>query len=368
MADKLKVLVVDDTVVYRKILSDLLAEHPQIEVVGSAANGEMAIAKAKQLQPDLITLDLEMPVMDGLEAIPHLKHIKQNMVILMVSAHTTAGAMTTMKALQAGALDFIAKPDRSSTEASRLEIKQQLNTILRGVVSKFQIQSALRGRKPTASISPQAPTPSISQPADSVSVRMARITSQCHPEIIAIGISTGGPQALTKVIPRLPQSLKLPVVIVQHMPPVFTQALADSLSKVSALRIVEASDGQVLESGSVYIAPGGKQMKVVKESGKSKVLITDDPPENHCKPSVDYLFRSLSTTYKGNVLSVIMTGMGKDGVIGMRLLKRVGAKTLAQDQQSCTVFGMPMEAIKAGVVDKIVPLEDIAQEILAGIS
>ncbi|MEA3286990.1 MAG: chemotaxis response regulator protein-glutamate methylesterase [Candidatus Marinimicrobia bacterium] len=367
MSHKVRALVVDDTVVYRKIISDLLGEHPDVEVIGTAANGEMAVSKAKQLKPDLVTLDLEMPVMDGLEALPLLKKENPDMAILMVSAHTTAGARTTMKALQAGAMDFIAKPDRSSMEASRLEIKQQLNNILRGVVSKFKVQAALNGRTSGARSSLEPALPKVAPQADSISSRMAKITQHIRPEVIAIGISTGGPQALTKVIPRLPANLKLPVVIVQHMPPVFTRALADSLSKTSPLDIIEASNNQKLEPGKVYIAPGGKQMKVVKETGYGKIVITDDPPENHCKPSVDYLFRSLSNAYKGNVLSIIMTGMGKDGVTGMRLLKRHGAKTIAQDQQSCTVFGMPMEAIKAGVVDKIITLEDIAKEILAGI-
>ena len=364
MGHKLRALVVDDSAVYRKILSDLLGEQPEVEVVGTASNGEMAISKAKLLNPDIITLDLEMPVMDGLEAIPHLKKAKPDTVIIMVSAHTTSGAKTTMKALQAGAIDFIAKPDRSSMEASRLEIKQQLRNILRGIISKFQVQVALHGRPQKADI-PAPPTPPpVTAPEDSISQRMAAITGRTKPEIIAIGISTGGPQALTKVIPRLPVSITLPVVIVQHMPPVFTKALAESLSKTSSLEVLEASDGLKLVKGKVYIAPGGKQMRIDKVDGANTIVINDDPPENHCKPSVDYLFRSLTQTYKGNVISVIMTGMGKDGVIGMRLLKRLGAKTIAQDQQSCTVFGMPMEAIKSGVVDKVVTLEDISKTIL----
>ena len=367
MDKKLKALIVDDTAVYRKILSDILSDQAGIEVVGTASNGEMAIAKAEKLQPDFITLDLEMPVMDGLEALPHLKKLNPDVAIIMVSAHTTSGAKTTMKALQAGALDFIAKPDRSSMEASKLEIQQQLRNVLRSVISKFQVQSALGRRTPVAPTKP-VPPPPVTAPPNSIAERMAKITGNTRPEVIAIGISTGGPQALTKVIPRLPANLKLPVLIVQHMPPVFTKALADSLSKISKLKICEASDGEKLEAGNVYIAPGGKQMKINKENGIAQIEITDDPPENHCKPSVDYLFRSLSILYKGNVLSVIMTGMGKDGAVGMRLLKRLGGKTIAQDQHSCTVFGMPMEAIKTGVVDQVVPLEEIAEQIVANIS
>ncbi len=367
MGHQLKALIVDDSAVYRKILSEILAEQSEIDVVGTASNGEMAIAKAKKLNPDLITMDLEMPIMDGLEALPLLKKNHPDTAIIMVSAHTTSGAKTTMKALQAGALDFIAKPDRSSMEASRLEIQQQLRNVLRGVISKFQVQFALKGRTSTARIEPEPEPEPVVPPPNSISQRMAKITGMTRPEIIAIGISTGGPQALTKVIPRLPGNLKLPVVIVQHMPPVFTKALADSLSKNCALDVLEAEDGQTLQAGKVYIAPGGKQMKIIRTEGIAQIVINDDPPENHCKPSVDYLFRSLTFTHKGNVLSIIMTGMGKDGVVGMRLLKRLGAKTIAQDQQSCTVFGMPSEAIKSGAVDKIVPLEDMAKEILGSL-
>ena len=366
MADKLKALIVDDTAVYRKILTDILNEQSEIEVVGTASNGELAIKKARLLHPDLITLDLEMPVMDGLEALPQLKKDNPDTAIIMVSAHTTSGAKTTMKALQAGALDFIAKPDRSSMEASRLEIQQQLRTVLRSVISKYQVQAAL-GRKPVIKTFKPPPPEPVKAPPDSIAERMAKITGMTKPEIIAIGISTGGPQALTKVIPRLPANLKIPIVIVQHMPPVFTKALADSLTKVSQLEVIEATDGQKLEAGHVYIAPGGKQMRINKENGIAQIVITDDPPENHCKPSVDYLFRSLSLFYKGNVLSIIMTGMGKDGAVGMRLLKRLGAKTIAQDEQSCTVFGMPMEAIRTGVVDNVVSLEDMSREIMAAI-
>lgn len=201
--------------------------------------------------------------------------------------------------------------------------------------------------------------------ADDIVRRMQALQGPAHIEIVAIGVSTGGPQALTQVIPNLPADLGVPVVIVQHMPPTFTAALAASLNEKSAVTVVEGQTGQMLEAGMVYIAPGGKQTKIIRQSNQPapSLLITDDPPENHCKPSVDYLFRSVAHLYASRALGVIMTGMGTDGVLGLRLMKQQGARTLAQDAGSCVVFGMPMAAIKAGVVDAVVPLGQLATAI-----
>jgi two-component system chemotaxis response regulator CheB len=195
---------------------------------------------------------------------------------------------------------------------------------------------------------------------------MQALRGQTHIEIVAIGVSTGGPQALTEVIPYLPANLAVPVVIVQHMPQTFTEALAAALNDKSVVTVVEGQHGQTLEAGVVYIAPGGKQMKIVQQSQSQAphLLITDDPSENYCKPSVDYLFRSVAQLYANRALGVIMTGMGADGVRGLRLMKQQGAKILAQDAESCVVFGMPMEAIKAGVVDAVVPLKQLAAAII----
>src|SRR5919198_1595205 len=202
--------------------------------------------------------------------------------------------------------------------------------------------------------------------ADDIVRRMQALQSQTPIEIVAIGVSTGGPQALTEMIPHLPAALGVPVVIVQHMPQTFTGALAASLNHKSAVTVIEGQHGQILEAGMVYIAPGGKQMKIVQQSQQQapNLLTTDDPPENHCKPSVDYLFRSVAHLYANRALGVIMTGMGADGGRGLRLMKQQGAKVLAQDAESCVVFGMPMAAIKAGVVDAVVPLGQLATAII----
>jgi two-component system chemotaxis response regulator CheB len=191
------------------------------------------------------------------------------------------------------------------------------------------------------------------------------MSTEASVDIVALGVSTGGPQALAQVIPKLPTDLGVPIVIVQHMPPMFTAALAASLNGKSALKVVEGRPGQILEASTVYIAPGGKQMKVARPAPAAplSLCITDDPPENYCRPSVDYLFRSVAQVYADRALGIIMTGMGADGVLGLRLMKRQGARVIAQDEASCVVFGMPMEAIKAGVVDAIVPLEQLASAI-----
>ena len=354
---KIKVLVVDDTALYRKIVRDVLDEFSEIEVVGSAPNGRMALNKIEMLQPDLITLDQEMPEMDGMETLRQIKLRGLKAAAIMVSAFTTEGAAITMKALNLGAFDFIAKPDSSSLQENIKNFREQFKPKIEAFVNRLQIREAASIPKKEAFPIPARPPKTTAD--------MAKSGLKGKPQIVAIGISTGGPKALADVIPQIPAGLGVPVVIVQHMPPVFTKALADSLDKKSSLTITEGTDGQPLTPDTVYIAPGGKQMKVVKENntGKCVLKVTDDPPENHCKPSADYLFRSVAGVFPGKALGVIMTGMGRDGTIGLRLMKRSGAKVLAQDEKSCVVFGMPMEAVKAGVVDLVLPLNQIAGKI-----
>ena len=366
---KIRVLVVDDTVLYRKVLSDILARIPDVEVVGTASNGRIALAKIDQLKPDLLTLDFEMPEMDGLTTLRELQRLKLDVAVVMVSAHTSEGAAVTIKALEGGAFDFITKPDGTSLEQNRESLLRQLRPVMQNVSTRKLLRSTLAGTRvppvprPAPPVRPAAAAgmqakPSAGQPPRAVAAAPAgRIA------IVAIGVSTGGPNALAEVIPKLPAAFRVPVVIVQHMPPVFTKALADSLNQKSVLNVSEARDEEQLLAGNVYLAPGAKQMKVVKRAGGEFLQLTDDPPENHCRPSVDYLFRSVASVYGNRSLGVIMTGMGSDGVKGLQLMKQQGAQVIAQDQASCVVFGMPMEAIKAGVADVIVPLPQIAAEI-----
>ncbi len=358
--ENLRVLVVDDTSLYRNILSNVLSGFSGVEVVGTANNGKIAMAKIAQLKPDIVTLDVEMPEMDGIETLRQLKVKALHLPAIMVSAHTIEGARITMEALELGAFDFIEKPDGDDHGKNIENLQSQLKPKINAFINKKHIRSMLKGGN---AISKPVQT-SGKQSDNRVSCSNRTASALAAPvKIVTIGISTGGPNALAYVIPKLPKNSP-PVVIVQHMPPVFTAALAESLDKKSSLTVVEGKNGHRLQHDNVYIAPGGKQMKVENENNEHRLSVTDDPPECHCKPSADYLFRSVAKLYKNHALGVIMTGMGSDGTLGLRLMKRQCARIIAQDEESCTVFGMPMEAIKAGVVDIVLPLEKIADEII----
>lgn len=351
----LRVLVVDDSVLYRKVLSDLLSNIPGVEVVGTATDGKVALAKIPQLKPDMMTLDFDMPVLDGLDVLEHVRIDHPDLKVVMVSAHTKEGAAITLKALELGALTFVTKPKTENPLESKNVLLDQLLPVVKEIMAQIAPSHPFVNKGRT-----------ISQPFV-CDAGPEKITSQAGSgriQIVAIGISTGGPKALAELIPCLPEDLRIPVVIVQHMPSKFTAALAESLDRKSVLKVVEAENNMALTRGTIFIAPGGKQMKVVHVSGKPMLEINDDPPENHCQPSVDYLFRSISKVYGKHALGIIMTGMGCDGVLGLRLMKRLGAQVIAQDKQSCIVFGMPGEAINAGVVDQVLPLNHIATEIV----
>ncbi len=359
----IKVLVVDDTIVYRKIVGDALKQMPGIEVVGTANNGRIALSKIKTLKPDLMTLDIEMPEMNGIELLQELQNIDSPPLVIMVSTLTHQGGELTLRALELGAFDFMPKPEQGNMAENMLKVQKALEPIVRHVKRhKFGIIDTPARPKhavpiPARTAEPKAaPRPLPSRPAG--------IRSKS--EIIGIGISTGGPNALTKMIPMLPRDLKVPVLIVQHMPPLFTASLAASLDKKSALDVKEAKDGDIIEPGKVFIAPGGKQMKIVAGADglTRKIKITDDPPENSCKPSADYLFRSIAQHYVGRSTGVIMTGMGSDGTKGLVQMKNNGSFIIAQDEKTCTVYGMPKEPTESGIVDVIAPLEKIADEIV----
>ncbi len=359
----LKALVVDDTIIYRKIMSDVLKEIPGVKVIGTAQNGKIALSMIEKLKPDLITLDVEMPEMNGLEVLEELKKRNLDVGAIMVSTLTQRGAETTMKALELGAFYFIPKPDSGSMEENKKSIKNAISPIINAFASKRRIKKMLaKGEKRQAG---RPVATNAKQESKAVHVTAGK-TKGIKSDIVAIGVSTGGPNALAEVIPRLPGNLGVPVVIVQHMPPLFTECLAKNLNSKSNLKVVEAKDRMPLESGTVYIAPGGKQMKITGTPGNKTRLIkiTDDPPENNCKPSADYLFRSVAHTYKNRATGVIMTGMGSDGSTGLKLMKRFGATIIAQNEETCVVFGMPKKPIEEGVADVVAPLDKIADEIV----
>jgi two-component system, chemotaxis family, protein-glutamate methylesterase/glutaminase len=367
---KLRVLVVDDTIVYRKAVSDILAEIPGVEVVGIAHNGKIAMSKIATLKPDLLTLDIEMPEMNGLEVLAELQKNHCGVGAIMLSTLTADGSDMTMKALELGAFDFILKPQGSANlQEGKTQIKNALQPLLEAFRHSRNASSLLCNRgvfaKPNNLLA-KGSTPltrPIARPGAVVSPRPAARTGKS--EIVAIGISTGGPNALSQMLPLLPGELGVPVVVVQHMPPVFTKSLAASLDAKCALTVKEAQEAEAIQPNTVYIAPGGKQMKLVASAdGKNRIIkITNDPPENSCRPSVDYLFRSVGDYYVGRTTAVIMTGMGSDGTKALQLLKQKGALVIAQNEATCVVYGMPKAPIEQGLADVIAPLNKIAEEI-----
>ncbi len=360
----LRVLVVDDTVVYRKIVSDVLAESPGVEVVGTANNGKIAMSRIASLRPDVLILDIEMPEMSGLEVLALMKVEWPDVGAIVLSTLTQEGGEITIKALELGAFDFIPKPQTGSMAENREAVSNSLAPMLKAFARRQEIRRILKGKS-----TPEGATSEKKTGPDSAGMvqRMKTITTQkrAKSDIVGIGISTGGPNAMAQMMPQLPADLGVPVLIVQHMPPVFTKALANNLDPKCALEVKEAVDGQAIRPNVALIAPGGKQMRVEAgaEATTRIIRITDDPPENSCKPSVDYLFRSIAYHYVGRATGVIMSGMGSDGTLGSKLMKRNGSTIIAQDEVTSVVYGMPKEVIDAGIVDVIAPLDKIAQEI-----
>ena len=359
MKELINVLVVDDSAIFRKIISDIIAAWPDFNVVGVAVNGRDALMKIARLKPHLVILDMEMPVMNGLETLQAIQDQYPEVETLMCSVLTQRAAEITMKALEFGAFDFIPKPDADSAEENR----RLLTSELRAKAQVFRIRRNLRSRprKPP----PIAPRPATQFNATSIQARMKKISGQqTRIQVVALGISTGGPRALMEVIPQLSRSFPVPLLIVQHMPALFTKSLANSLDQKSAVRVVEASDGDKPKPGTVYIAQGHRQMQVELDDSEATVIrITDDPPELNCRPSANILFRSVAKVYGASALGVIMTGIGSDGTDGLKSMKQKGCTILGQDEASCVVYGMPKEAVRAGVVSSQVSLENMAREI-----
>lgn len=351
-----RVLVVDDTSIFRRIISDALLGIPEVEVVGTASNGKLALARMAALQPDVVTLDIEMPEMNGIEALTAIRAAGHKASVIMLSSLTIKGGQMTVRALEAGAFDFITKPEGRSQEENLAQLRDRLRPMIQTLARQREIRSLL---KPvTTSIAPVPPV--------ALGNRMPR---RAGSPIVLIGVSTGGPTALAQVLPALPSKIGAPIFIVQHMPPMFTEALAQRLQTKSAIKVKEAQDGETAQADCAYLAPGGKQMKLAPgKNGEIVIRVTDDPPENACRPSVDYLFRSVALHFPGRAIAAILTGMGNDGTEGARMLKRGGSFTIAQDEASCVVFGMPREAILAGVIDTIVPLHKIADAIVRSLA
>jgi two-component system chemotaxis response regulator CheB len=394
---KVRVLVVDDSAFMRKVISDIITSDSQMKVVGLARNGQEAIQKVQELRPDVITLDIEMPIMDGLTALEQIMKVRPTPVV-MLSSLTQAGAEATLGALQRGAVDFIAKPSGSiSLDLAKLQDEIRLKIKIAAIArisriplptsntkNSLPIRDAERSRtvgtKANLMLSQSMPNFDESQVEARIQADVetksnsAGIPFESNSDskgslnrLVLIGTSTGGPKALNEIVPALPLNRGMAVLIVQHMPPGFTKSLAERLDSVSALHVKEAVDGEEIVGGTAYIAPGDYHLMVrVGRAGSSPrlyVRLTREPQVSGHRPSVDVMLTSVAENFWGHMVAVILTGMGQDGTKGMKALKLKQCRTIAEDESTCVVFGMPKSAIEAGVVDRVVPLHRVAAEI-----
>lgn len=353
MARDIGVLVVDDSAFMRKMLTDILESTREIKVVGTARDGFEALKKVKELNPDIITLDVEMPSMDGLSCLRELQKIT-DIPVIMLSSRTGTGEQSTIEALEAGAIDFITKPT-GLFDISGEEKKKE-------IIEKVKMARAIRTVKQVVS------RPAASRPAPVLPVTKAVQTGRRKSDLktlIVIGTSTGGPKALQEVIPFIPDDIPAAVVIVQHMPPGFTKSLADRLNTLSRLTVKEGENNEVIKPGFAYIAPGDFHMEVFGDGPDMKIRLTKGPPLGSLRPAVNVLMDSVAKSGFPSVIGVVMTGMGNDGKEGIVKMKKANnAFIISQDEQSCVVYGMPKSAVSTGVVDEIVPLKEISEVIV----
>ncbi len=339
-------LVVDDSVVIRRLVTHALEQEPSLEVVGSAPNGAIALQRIAQLKPDVLTLDVEMPEMSGLDVLPHIRREHPQIRTIMFSTLTDRGAATTMEALTLGADDYVTKAsNEGSLDQSMARLRQEL---VPKIKQFFHFPAG----------NPAAKSPAPTYPPNMEAKRKAR------PQIVVIGVSTGGPNALGTILPKLPAEFPLPVLLVQHMPPVFTRLLAERLDATCRLAVEEASHGTPVEVGKILIAPGDYHLKVAGNGHGARVQLDQSPPQNSCRPAVDALFSSTGEIYGGAVIAAVLTGMGQDGLRGAGILKERGASILAQDEASSVVWGMPGAVVNAGLADRVLPLDQIVPEIV----
>ncbi len=363
----LKALVIEDSLVFQKIMEKVLNSADGVDTVSVAGTGTEGLAMVASEKPDVVFLDLHLPDMDGMEILVHIKNRSKGTRVVIVSGLSSEGADLTVKALSRGAQQFISKPSAAGFQQSVDALRAELEPVITTVNLQMGLADSTAGpRAPSPAVpgvSPGLPRPPVTPagPIASAPSRMAINGAAKVYWVVGLATSTGGPEALTHVIPRLPANFPLPIVMVQHMPPLFTQSLAQSLDSKSLVTVQEGKAGDILLPGHVYIAPGGKHMVVKSVNGQPVLALTDDPPEQSVRPAADVLFRSLAA-YPGprGVLSVIMTGMGEDGLAGMKLLKASGAYCIAQNQETCVVYGMPRAVNEAGLADEHVPLNSIS--------
>jgi two-component system chemotaxis response regulator CheB len=353
--ERIRVLVVDDSVVIRQLVTHALEQDPALEVVGAASNGAIALQRIPQFNPHVLTLDIEMPEMDGLQMLRRLRLEYPQVRVIMFSTRTERGAAMTFEALSLGADDYVTK---ASNEGSLDRSLARLREDLVPKIKQFfhmPAQYCVEPRPEPAHI-PVAPP--------------VRWGYGARPEVVAIGVSTGGPAALGAILPEFPAGFPLPILVVQHMPPLFTRLLAERLHSTCRLPVREARQNEPVTGGAILIAPGDFHLKVASNGGRVFACLDQSPPQNSCRPAVDALFASLGEVYHGAVIAAILTGMGQDGLHGTEILKAQGASVLAQDEASSVVWGMPGAVVSAGLADCVLPLDRVVPEILrrAGLS
>jgi two-component system chemotaxis response regulator CheB len=335
---QLRILIVDDSSIVRRALSDLLASDPEIIVAGTAGNGIQALARIAEVEPDLVTLDIEMPGM-GLEGLIEIRKRYTKLPVIVFGSLAKGGAAAILDALARGASDYVAKPSSGGTELSA--VREELLRKIKSLCAARVPQPRRGGTPPLVSVRPQG-----------------RI------DVLAIGTSTGGPNALAGLIPQLPADFPVPIVIVQHMPPLFTRLLAERLNALSRLQVREGEDGQKLRRGQVWIGPGDHHMIVAREGAEFVLGISHDAQENSCRPAVDVLFRSVAQSYGARALAVVLTGMGTDGTRGSAVIREAGGEVIVQDEASSVVWGMPGSVVAANLADRTYPLDEMGREVV----
>lgn len=358
-ASKIKVMIVEDSAVIRGLLSRWLSAEADIEVVGTATNGREGVARAGELCPDIVLLDIEMPIMDGVSALPGILRAAPMARVIMASMLTQRGGEITIKALAAGASDYLAKPDATMDRAQ--EYKRELLFKVRMLGSRALRSSALDRNVPKI-----APNPSLAPPLSHVPEKpmLRSVDTRVRPEAIFIGSSTGGPEALKIVVGALVGKVNVPVFITQHMPPLFTKILAEHLSKQTGGIVIEAEHDVIARPGVFYVAPGNRHMVIVKASSGLRIELNDNDQENFCRPAVDPLFRSAASVLGNKALGIVLTGMGHDGREGAKALVASGGAVIAQDEDTSVVWGMPGAVVRAGLAAASKPLNEIAAAIL----
>ncbi len=370
--DKVRVLIVDDSAVMRKIIASALQKDPAIEVVGFAANGLQAIDAIKTYSPDVMTLDIEMPEMDGLTALREIRKTNKYLPIIMFSSLTHKGAQAAVMALTAGASDYVGKPATSagSIDGAFKVLETELIPKIIGLAKRVKSRQAREANTPDGKSPAPAPIPKVNAVAEPIKSKSIEASSgqsviPVKPvQAVCIGVSTGGPMALMQVFSQISTPLSIPIFIVQHMPPSFTALLAARLSAAGVMTVKEAEEGEIAVAGTAYIAPGGFHMTLEKSGTKTIIHLNTEPPENSCRPAVDVLFRAAAEVYGGGVLAVMLTGMGYDGLKGSHAIAAKGGQIIAQDEATSVVWGMPGAVVQAGLANAVLPIEKMSEEIM----